>query len=413
MKGGLKAMGFVLVAIPFVCPEVHAESGRIYGKVYTQDDEVYEGRIRWDDHETFWDDILDATKNGSARSDRESRRVDKQIEVLGVKISWTQDEEQDGHRRFGIRLGRLRSIRRRSRKAAILELKDGSRLRVSSSGTDIGPSNRGIIIFDKDLGQITVDWSDFEKVVFSPEPDDYIPASEESEWRLFGTVTTWDDQQFRGFIMWDKDESLSSDFLDGESRDEEMKIPFANIRAIERKSSSSATVELISGRKLRLRGTNDVNDENRGIVVRVAHLGQVTVGWDDFERAEFGRPAPGDLRGYDDFDAGEALYGTVWDDLGEKYQGSIRWDDDETMTYEFLDGEMDDIHVMLEFSDIQSLQRRSSRSARVTLKSGQVLILEGTCDVDDENRGIFVEQEGGGAIQLDWDEFERVEFGRP
>ncbi len=413
MNRKLVVTGLVMAAALFSWLGAHADSGWIYGQVYTQDDEVYEGRIRWDDHENFWDDILDAAKYGSVKGDRESRQVEKQIEILGIKISWTQDVERDGHRRFGIRLGRLRSIRRRSRNRAILELKDGSHLRVSSSGTDIGSSNRGIVVDDQDLGQITIDWSDFEKVVFSPEPEEYPEASETDVWRLFGTVTTWDGRQFRGFIMWDKDESLSSDILDGESRGEEMEIPFSNIQTIERRSSNSATVELVSGKKLRLRDSNDVNDENRGIVVRVAHFGQVTIEWDDFVRADFERPTLRDLPLYDDFDSGETLYGTVWDDFGERYQGWIRWDDDETMSYEFLDGDMDDIHVMIEFGDIKSIERHSSRSAMVTLQSGQIVHLQGTCDVNHENRGIFVEQDGDERIQLNWDEFERVEFGRP
>lgn len=410
MKRKLAVLAVVSAVLLFTLPQAHGESGRIYGKVYTQQDKVYEGRIRWDNQETFWDDILDAEKYSSYVRESEQRRKRKEIEILGIKISWTEDAGEDGDRRFGIRMGRLRSIQRRSKKSAILELKDGTRIRVSSSGTDIGSSNRGIVISDQDVGRVTVEWSDFEKAIFSQEPADEAKARE--DWRLCGTVTTWDGQQFRGFIMWDNDESLSSDVLDGECRGEDMEIPFSRILAIGRKSSKSATVELTNGKQFRLRDSNDVNDENRGIVVEVPHLGKVTMDWADFDKAEFEKPAPGDLRGYDYFDAGEPLYGTVWDDLGEKYQGQIRWDDDETMSYEFLDGELDDISVMIEFSDIQSIQRHSSSSARVKLKSGEILKLKGTCDVDEGNRGIFIEEDGE-VVRLDWDEFDRVEFGRP
>jgi len=267
MKRNLTPVAIILAMVLCTTTQACGDSGRIYGKVYTQDDEIYEGRIRWDDHETFWDDILDATKSGSSRGERPSQQVERRIEILGIKISWTEDQEADGHRRFGIRLGRLRSIKRRSRNSAVLELKDGSRIRVSSSGTDIGSANRGIVVDDQDVGRVTIDWADFEKVVFSPEP--MHEAKDEDDWRLYGTLTTWDGRDFQGFIMWDNDESLSSDILDGESRGEEMEIPFSKIRAIERKSSSSAMVELTSGKKLRLRDSNDVNDENKGIFVTI------------------------------------------------------------------------------------------------------------------------------------------------
>ncbi|KPL19279.1 MAG: hypothetical protein AMJ92_03815 [candidate division Zixibacteria bacterium SM23_81] len=401
------------VAIPFAGAQTHEASCRIYGQVYTRDDQVFEGQIRWDDHETFWDDILDAAKYGSTRDFDESRGVQRRIEILGIKISWTETEEVESDNRFGIRMGRLSSIKRRNRNSAVLELKDGTRIRVGSSGTDIGLSNRGIVVIDGNVGRTSIQWSDFEKVVFSPEPSGKVQVPSQEAWRLYGTVTTWDGQQFRGFIMWDNDECLSSDFLDGEYGGNDMEIPFSKIKAIERKSSSSAIVELTSGKQLRLENSNDVNDENRGIVVKIPHYGRLILDWDDFDRAVFEKPPQVDLQGYNYYDVGEALYGRVWDDQGREYQGLIRWDDDETMTYEFLDGELEDISVMIEFGDIESIQKRSNSSAKVGLKSGRSLELTGTCDVNDKNRGIFIEEGTGQVIELDWDEFDRVVFGRP
>jgi hypothetical protein len=389
-----------------------AESDRIYGTVYTCEDTVYQGAIRWDDHETFWDDVLNATKEIESYSQGEERRKRNEIEIFGMTISWTvTEDDHESERRFGIRIGRLRSIQRRSRTSAVLTLKDDSRILVTGSGTDIGSSNRGIVIEDRDLGQVTVDWSDFEKILFSQEPDDVSAGRE--EWRLFGTVTAWDGQQFRGFILWDDDECLSSDVLDGTSRDEDLEIPFSRIRVVERKSSSSAMVELTTGKKIRLRGTNDVDEDNRGIVVQVPQIGRVTLEWDDFDRAEFEKPDPALLRGYDDYGAGQPLYGTVWNDAGDRYRGRIRWDDDEAMAYEFLDGKMGDLDVQIEFADIQSIEKRSSRSAVIRLKSGEVLTLKGTCDVNDNNRGIYIEDESKILVRLSWNDLDRVEFGRP
>jgi hypothetical protein len=402
----------LLCLIPAVSTPAGARSGHLYGKVWTEKDQVFQGTIRWDDHETFWDDVLDATKETDGTSDGEEHRETKKIEIFGLTISWTETrDDDDGGRRFGVRMGRLRSIQRRSRRSAVLTFKDGTRIRVRSTGTDIGSANRGIVIDDADVGLVTVDWSEFEKVEFAPGTPES-PAGGE-QWRLFGTVTAWDGAQYRGFIRWDDDECLSTDILDGESRDENLEIPFEKVEAIERASSSSARVELVSGKTVRLRGTNDVNDGNRGIVVKVPHLGQVTVEWEDFERAEFERPSPAMIRRYSDFDAGGPLYGTVWDEDGDSWQGRVRWDDDETMTYEFLDGEMNGLDVRIEFADIQSITRRSSRSAAVELNNGETLILKGSCDVNDENRGVYVEDEEGQLVRLDWHEFDRVVFGRP
>jgi len=406
------ALTVFLGLIPALFSSAGARSGRLYGKVTTEQDEVFQGTIRWDDHETFWDDILDGAKEIDRYSDEKEHHERKEIEIFGLTISWTETRNGDGgDRRFGIRLGRLKSIQRHSRHSAVLTLKDGSRMRVSGSGTDIGSANRGIVIHDRDVGLVTVDWSDLQKVEFAPGIGESPSGGE--EWRLFGTVTIWDGNSFRGFIRWDDDECLSTDILDGESRGEDLEIPFSKIEAIERASSSSARVELASGQTIRLRGSNDVDDDNRGIIVKVPHFGQVTVEWEDFERVEFEKPSPEMIKDYNDFDAGGPLYGTVWDDDGDSWRGRVRWDDDEDMTYEFLDGEMDDVEVRIEFADIQSIARRSGRSALVELNNGESVTLKGSCDVNDENRGIFVELEEGRLIRLDWYEFDRVVFGRP
>lgn len=106
------------------------------------------------------------------------------------------------------------------------------------------------------------------------------------------------------------------------------------------------------------------------------------------------------------------IYGEVHTQDDQVYEGRIRWDDHESMTYEFLDGELEGIPGMIEFGDIQTIQRRSSSSAVVKLNSGDALKITGACDVNDGNRGIFIEADDGEVIRLSWDEFERVEFGR-
>ena len=52
-----------------------AKTGRIYGVVQTGDDETFEGWIRWDKHETFWDDYLDGTKKYYLRSDLNEKLI--------------------------------------------------------------------------------------------------------------------------------------------------------------------------------------------------------------------------------------------------------------------------------------------------------------------------------------------------
>jgi hypothetical protein len=116
------------------------------------------------------------------------------------------------------------------------------------------------------------------------------------------------------------------------------------------------------------------------------------------------------LKGYNEFDGGYPLYGIVYDEDGESYEGYIRWDDDETKSWELLDGEYRGLEVDVEFSQIESIERKSSNAAEVTLKNGNSFKLEDCNDVNDENKGIFITTEDGKEIELDWYDFEKVIF---
>jgi hypothetical protein len=39
--------------------------------------------------------------------------------------------------------------------------------------------------------------------------------------------------------------------------------------------------------------------------------------------------------------------------------------------------------------------------------------LRGSNDVDEDNKGVFVETDEGDLEELDWDDFEKVEFSAP
>ncbi|MHC4822161.1 MAG: hypothetical protein ACYTDX_10635, partial [Planctomycetota bacterium] len=62
---------------------------------------------------------------------------------------------------------------------------------------------------------------------------------------------------------------------------------------------------------------------------------------------------------------------------------------------------------------IASIERASSSSAHVVLRSGDEITLRGTNDVNDSNTGITVSDVGLGQVKLDWDAFDYVRFHEP
>ena len=157
-----------------------------------------------------------------------------------------------------------------------------------------------------------------------------------------------------------------------------------------------------------LRGSNDVNDDNRDILIADPALGEVRVEWDAFRVLELERPpssiALGELRG-------GRLYGTVRARGGERHTGWIRWDNDEEYGWEILDGELrDGVELDVEFGQIRSIERVGFDESAVTLRDGRVLRLTGSNDVDEDNKGIYVERQDGTLILVPWDRFERADF---
>jgi len=396
---------FLIIYYLLSAAKVFPESKGIYGKIYTEDNEVCQGRIRWDKNEAFWDDVLDAVK--TRRSPHgEEKREEEHINIFGLRITWdTKIGSSDAS--MGINFGHLESVIPLSNHRARLILKSGEKIKVKSAGTDLGSSIREIEIEDENQGKIKLEWDDIDKVIFEKEPQGLSPDEKK---RLYGRLTTQDGKEFTGFIDWDTDEVFSTDILDGEEGDKELKIPFNKIKKIERRSSNSASVYLKNGKKLHLSGTNDVDNSINGITVKDPQWGEVEVGWDEFDNVEFLEGGEVYLKDYDDFDGGKRLYGTVRTEDGDSYIGFITWDDDEQYTWEMLDGEYEGLEVTVEFGEIQSIKKESSEGAKVYLKNGNSFILENSNDVNEENKGIYIQTKEGKEYKVDWEDFKQVEF---
>jgi hypothetical protein len=70
-----------------------------------------------------------------------------------------------------------------------------------------------------------------------------------------------------GAIIFDLDESFDYEVLNGEIDDNEYIIPFRNISSITPKNYNYSEVILKNGEKLVLGDSQDVSDENEGLVV--------------------------------------------------------------------------------------------------------------------------------------------------
>lgn len=382
----------------------------IYGKVTTIDDEVYEGQIRWGDEEAFWFDYFNSSKpeneNLKWLSKSEVRALnekDSEVnrgywgKIVGGK--WNSYHDDNHTHVFSCQFGDIKAIHLKSKNKVKVEFKNGEHYDLDGGSNDIGAK---VQVNDSDLGLVKLDWNRVSMVEFMQGPYDL-----ESKFGkpLYGIVKTF-DSTFEGFLQWDHDERVSHDELNGYTSDGEMDIEFGNIKKIEKKNRGSH-VTLMSGRSFDLKGTNDVNDDNRGIIVNIANFGRVDIPWDEFEEVEFVEVPSANIN-YDNFRSDIPLRGTVSTVDGDQVSGEMVYDLDEQFQLEVLNGMMDDIEYFIPFSNIKTIKPKNRKESLVILKNGEKLLLEDKVDVNESNDGVlFVNNDN---TYIPWSEIEEITF---
>ncbi len=271
--------------------------------------------------------------------------------------------------------------------------------------------------------------------------------SAQDEGFVYGKVTTDDGKTYQGAIRWGKEELYWSDLfnaskelnenLDFMSHDDRERLDddqltwysyrndwlgnqfwssekndndylhqfacqFGEIKSLRPTGSQSVEVELRNGKRFKLEGEG-YNDVGLDIRILDKEVGEVDVYWQRIDKVEF-MDTPARLENK----FGEPLYGTV-EAYGRTFTGYIQWDHDERVSDDKLDGDADDGKLSIALGKIKSIERKGSRSF-VVLKSGREVWMYGTNDVSNGHRGVIVMNKDFPAIDIPWDEFDKVVF---
>ena len=218
-------------------------------------------------------------------------------------VQWNRTEsvgtdELDGDTADGelnLRFDTIRSIARNSGDSSRVTLLDGGEI-VLSGTREVGDGNRGIYVDDPRYGRVLISWDAFERVDFSPGGSgpafgDFPPGRP-----LTGSVTTRDGRRLAGRLVYDLDESETTETLDAPSEGVDYTIPFGLIASIspsgrEESGTQSARVILQSGEELGLERAGDLGEGNAGMLIFVDGSERPEyVLWTDVERVDFDRP---------------------------------------------------------------------------------------------------------------------------
>ena len=138
------------------------------------------------------------------------------------------------------------------------------------------------------VGRVDIDWDEFRNVTFVDNPQSGLGYdSYKSPALLRGTVTTTDGRTISGQLIYDLDEKLPIELLDGKVGDLEHQIPFAIIKSITPKNYYSAEVELKSGQKIVLGDTQDVSERHTGIIVLAKGENKEYIPWKKVSKVNF------------------------------------------------------------------------------------------------------------------------------
>lgn len=384
--------------------------GFIYGKVYTTGGDVFEGQIRWGKEEAYWFDFFNATKQENSYLrylDRdEIDNLERRSNEWGGRWARRWFNFSDGNREFNhtfvCQFGDIKSLTVRGRNRVELELKNGQTLRLDDGSNDVGAR---LHIMDAELGEVQIKWDRLDKVEFMDTPKDLEARFGDP---IYGTVKT-SRGEITGFIQWDHDERLGSDVLDGETRDDDFSIPFRNIKSIE-KRGRGVDVVTKRGREMYLWGSNDVNSENRGIIVNTPGMGRVDIPWREFESVEFFDAPENAMPTYSEYVKPKSLSGTVTTVRGESFSGKIVFDLDEELDIELIQGESDNIEYLIPFRAVKRIRPKNYHYSELEFRNGEKIVIGDSQDVSDKNHGILVFQDEDNYKYIAWQDLEEIVF---
>lgn len=194
-----------------------------------------------------------------------------------------------------LRFDTIRSIVRRSSDSSLVTLRDGRELALSGT-SETGDGNRGTYVDDPRYGRVLVSRDAFERVDFTPGGSgpgygDFPPGRP-----LTGAVTTRDGRRLAGRLVYDLDESETTETLDAPLQGIDYTILFGLIASVvpagsEPGGTSRARVTLHGGEELKLERKGDLGERNAGMLVFVeGRPSPEHVPWADVERVDFEPP---------------------------------------------------------------------------------------------------------------------------
>ena len=186
-----------------------------------------------------------------------------------------------------VRFDTIRTIARQER-SSLVTLLDGREIVLT--GPEAGDANLGIYVDDPRFGRVLVSWDTFGRLDFSPGGSGPAYGDFPPGLPLRGIVTTRAGRRLAGRLVYDLDESETTETLDAPAQGVDYTIPFGLITSIVLPGRDErARVTLSNGEQLQLKRRGDLGETNGGMLIfKDGSQRAEYVLWTDVERVDFG-----------------------------------------------------------------------------------------------------------------------------
>jgi len=386
---------------------VFANEDIIFGTVVLEDGNEITGSIRWDEEEYLWIQQFNGKKHTgpdlSKLSAKNRNLIEEsipgpQVEVFGLTVEfvkWLGDSEIEPNE-FAVRFGSIRKMDFKRDELLELTLHNGKTMLVEGGSNDF---DTDIIVIDTAGSESKLDWDDIDLIHFENGPANAVRFDDQ----LFGTVTT-EFGTFSGQVVWDKDERFGDEQLDWEEGDNEKSADFKQIKRIS-KLDDGSRISLISGEELDVDGTNDVNDENRGLYVIGADFGFANIPWSAFISVEFHQPV--NVAAQKDFTQESTLRADVQTQDRQYENIEVSLDLDRNHTAESLFAKVGTVRLNIPLSQINQISINNDQVAIATISGNSYPV---SMDSVNKRTPYLLLLEGDQQQLLAWKDIREINF---
>ncbi len=384
----------------------------LYGTATETNGKQVTGTIRWGDQEAFLSDIFNGNKittvgiehlSDDEVEDLKDHQPGPQARIGGIQVTFKSFFGKELKRPyFNVPFGSIAKMSiDESKDLYVATLHDGTAIKSNNDTNDLSDE---IYILTAEGNTVEYDLEDLSTIEFIKAPDD----AKFFDQAIYGTITS-DLGTFQGRVMWDKDERMVSEKLDGHVSDQEYNLRFSELRSIERQGNKSL-VELLDGQTLLLGGTNDVNNGNRGIWIDHPETGRTEIKWSQFTKLVI-EDVDVKWMTFDDYQAiKQPLKGQVTlKDQTTIDADKIIFDLNQQSSHEFLYADVNESNRQIPFNKISKIDHVNQSGIEVTLHDNSKVFAYGNRSVTRDNNGVMTESNGKHQW-IRWHDIESIKF---